>query len=102
MSNFILKMIAMVTMFCDHLGYSLYSQFSGFNYVGRIAFPLFAFGISEGYAHTKSKKNYCLRLLMFGIASQAPFMWFNSMFRNGFSLNIFFTLLIGLIAIIRI
>ncbi len=100
MSNFVLKMIAMVTMFLDHLGYSLYSHFSNFNYVGRIAFPIFAFGISEGYAHTKSKTNYCIRLLMFGLISQVPFMWFNSMFRNGFSLNIFFTLLIGLLAII--
>ena len=100
MSNFILKIIAMVTMFCDHLGYALYSKFSYFNYIGRIAFPIFAFGISEGYAHTKSKKNYCIRLLMFGIVSQVPFMWFCSMFKSDFSLNIFFTLLIGLIAII--
>ena len=81
MSNFILKIIAMVTMFCDHLGYALYSKFSYFNYIGRIAFPIFAFGISEGYAHTKSKKNYCIRLLMFGIVSQVPFMWFCSMFK---------------------
>ncbi len=81
MSNFVLKIIAMVTMFFDHLGYALYSRFSNFNYVGRIAFPIFAFGISEGYAHTKSKTNYCIRLLMFGIISQVPFMWFNSMFR---------------------
>lgn len=94
-------MIAIVTMFCDHLGYTLFKHFSYFNYIGRLAFPLFAFGISEGYAHTRSKKNYCMRLLMFGIISQIPFMWFNSMFRNNFfSLNIFFTLLIGLIAII--
>lgn len=100
MTNFVLKMIAMVTMFCDHLGYALYSRFSNFNYIGRLAFPIFAFGISEGYAHTKSKRNYCLRLLMFGLVSQAPFMWFCSMFRADFSLNIFFTLLIGLIAII--
>lgn len=100
MSNFVLKIIAMVTMFLDHLGYAIYSKFSGFNYIGRLSFPIFAFGISEGYAHTKSKKNYCIRLLMFAIVSQAPFMWFNSMFRTGFSLNIFFTLLIGLIAII--
>ena len=55
LTNFVLKIIAMVTMFCDHLGYALYSKFSGFNYIGRIAFPIFAFGISEGYKHTKSK-----------------------------------------------
>ena len=87
-------------MFCDHIGYALYGKFSYFNYIGRLSFPLFAFGISEGYLHTKSKKNYCMRLLMFGIISQVPFMWFNSIFKTEFSLNIFFTLLIGLISII--
>ncbi len=102
MTNFVLKIIAMVTMFLDHFGYALYGQFSSFNYIGRLAFPIFAFGISEGYAHTKSKKNYCIRLFMFAIISQAPFMLFCSIFRTGFMLNIFFTLLIGLIAIIRI
>lgn len=102
MSNFVLKIIAIISMFCDHLGYALYGKFSPFNYIGRIAFPIFAFGISEGYAHTKSKKNYCIRLFMFGVVSQVPFMWFTSIFRTQSSLNIFFTLLLGLIAIIRI
>lgn len=100
MSNFVLKIIAIVSMFCDHLGYAIYKKFSYFNYIGRLAFPIFAFGISEGYKHTRSKKNYLMRLFMFALISQAPFMFFNSMFRDGFSLNIFFTLFLGLIAII--
>lgn len=100
MSNFFLKIIAIITMFCDHLGYAVYGKFSYLNYIGRIAFPIFAFGISEGYIHTKSKKNYLMRLFLFAIISQAPFMFFNSMFRNEFSLNIFFTLFLGLVAII--
>ena len=58
MSNFVLKIIAIVSMFCDHLGYAIYEKFSYFNYIGRLAFPIFAFGISEGYKHTRSKKNY--------------------------------------------
>ena len=100
MTNFILKIIAIFTMFCDHLGYALYGKSSGFNYIGRISFPIFAFGISEGYKHTKNKKDYCFRLLLFGVVSQAPFMFFSSIFSSSFKLNIFFTLLIGLIAII--
>lgn len=100
MSNFVLKIIAIVSMFLDHLGYALYSKFSNFNYWGRLAFPIFAFGISEGFKHTKSKKNYLTRLALFGIISQAPFMFFSSMFTDSFSLNVFFTLFIGLIAII--
>ncbi len=100
MSNFVLKIIAMISMFCDHLGYAIYEKFSYFNYIGRIAFPIFAFGISEGYLHTRSKKNYLMRLFMFAIISQAPFMFFTSIFSNEFSLNIFFTLFLGLVAII--
>ncbi len=100
MSNFILKIVAICSMFMDHLGYALFEKFSFFNYIGRLAFPIFAFGISEGYIHTRSKKNYIIRLLMFAIVSQVPFMLFRSMFTQGFALNIFFTLLLGLIAII--
>ena len=100
MSNFILKIIATITMFIDHLGYAIYGKLSYFNYIGRLAFPIFAFGISEGYIHTKSKKNYLIRLFIFAISSQVPFMLFRSMFTSGFALNIFFTLFIGLIAII--
>ncbi len=100
MSNFILKMIAMFTMFLDHLGYAIYEKFSYFNYIGRLAFPLYAFGISEGYLHTHSKKNYLYRLGTFALISQAPFMFFCSMFNHEFSLNIFFTLFTGLVAII--
>lgn len=94
MSNFVLKIVAMVTMFCDHFGYSLLGKFSAFNYIGRISFPIFAYGISEGYRHTRSKKYYAMRLFLFGIISQAPFMWFCSIFQKDFSLNIFFTLFI--------
>lgn len=100
MSSFILKIIAIITMFIDHLGYALYGNFSYFNYIGRLAFPIFAFGISEGYLHTRSKKNYLLRLFLFALASQVPFTLFRSMFTTGFSLNIFFTLFLGLVAII--
>ncbi|MCI9015650.1 MAG: conjugal transfer protein TraX [Clostridia bacterium] len=103
MSSFVLKIIALISMFIDHLGYTLYQKFSNFNYIGRIAFPIFAFQISEGYKHTHSKKNYLINLLTFAIISQIPFTLFRSIFVNNsssFSLNIFFTLLIGLIAII--
>lgn len=100
MSNFVLKIIAIISMFCDHLGYAIYGKFSYFNYIGRIAFPIFAFGISEGYKHTKSRKNYLMRLFILALVSQTPFMLFSSIFRTNFLLNIFFTLFLGLIAII--
>ena len=43
MTSFVLKIIALITMFIDHLGYAIYGRFSYLNYIGRIAFPIFAF-----------------------------------------------------------
>ncbi len=100
MSAFVLKIIALITMCCDHISYLLYGGFSHLNYIGRIAFPIFAFQISEGYIHTNNLKKYFLRLFVFALISQIPFMLFCSIFTKQISLNIFFTLLLGLISII--
>lgn len=100
MNSFVLKLIAIITMTFDHAGDVFIKHFSWLNYIGRIAFPLFAFQISEGYIHTKNKKNYLIRLLALAIVSQFPFMLFRSTYTSGFALNIFATLFIGLIAII--
>lgn len=100
MTSFVLKIIALITMFIDHLGYAIYGKFSYLNYIGRIAFPIFAFQISEGFVHTKNIKKYFIRLLVFAIISQFPFMLFLSTFsKNIYELNIFFTLSFGLLAI---
>ena len=87
-------------MFIDHVGYAINDgQFSYYNYIGRIAFPIFAFQMSEGYVHTKDLKKYFLRLFLFAIVSQVPFMLFDSILTNTINLNIFFTLFLGLLAI---
>ena len=99
MSAFVLKIIAMVTMTCDHLSYLIFGKFSFLNLIGRIAFPIFAYQITEGYTHTSNLKRYFLRLFVFALISQAPFMLFTSLVTNDFRLNIFFTLLLGLVAI---
>ena len=40
---------------------------------GRLAFPIFALGIAEGAAHTRSPKKYLLRMGLFALAAQIPF-----------------------------
>ena len=62
MTSFSLKIIAIVAMFCDHFGDAFFGQFSFLNLIGRMAFPIFAFQISEGYTHTKNLRKYFLRL----------------------------------------
>ena len=99
MSAFILKIIALISMACDHTSYLIYGKFSFLNYIGRLAFPIFAFQISEGYIHTKNLKKYILRLFIFALISEVPFLLFKSLFSSTFGLNVFFTLLIGLLAI---
>ncbi len=100
MSAFVLKIIAVITMFIDHIGYVVYNgNTSYFNYIGRIAFPIFAFQISEGYMHTKNLKKYFLKLFLFALISQIPFMLFQFMISVDFGLNVLFTLLLGLLAI---
>lgn len=102
MTSFVLKIIAMITMFCDHFGYAFMGHFSYFNYIGRIAFPIFAFQISEGFIHTKNLKKYFMRLLLFAVISQIPFYLFLQKFMPNTvgELNILFTLLLGLLSIV--
>ena len=108
LSNFWLKVIALVTMTIDHIGYLLpYSTIAIiFRYIGRLALPLFCFMIAEGAIHTKNFNKYAFRLgLMASIISIAiigseyiPFFK-----DNGFSMrdegNIFIDLLLGAVAI---
>lgn len=101
MTSFILKLIGIFAMLCDHIGDILPVKYPLLNFVGRIAFPIFAFQITNSYIHTKDIKKFMLKLLIFAFISQVPFTLFLSTFSpNNFSLNIFFTFLLGLSAIL--
>ena len=110
-SSFIIKIIAIVTMTVDHVGWLL-SDMVGYNYwvvfvcrlIGRIALPLFCFMIAEGMMHTKKAGNYFLRLGIMAtlIAGVLIFVEYVPLF-EGMSLrsegNIFIDLLLGALAI---
>ena len=96
MTSFILKIIGIITMLSDHIGDAILSRFSFFNLLGRISFPIFAFQTVQSYIHTNNLKKHMIKLLIFGCISQIPFMLFLSTFTERFSLNIFFTLFLGL------
>lgn len=99
MTSFVLKLIGIFIMFCDHVGDAILGEFSFLNLIGRIAFPIFAFQAVQGYIHTKNLKKHMLKLFIFACISQIPFSLFLSTFSNEFVLNIFFTFLLGLFAL---
>ena len=99
-SNFILKIIALIFMTIDHVGVFLPSsplQFT-FRVLGKIALPIFIYTTLEGCKKTKDIKKYMLRLgvmsifMYIAIVIAQLVLYFN----NGYLLvfqNIFFTLL---------
>lgn len=99
MSTFVLRIIALVAMFMDHLGYRFFYSMPWLRYVGRIAFPLYCFLIAEGLFHTRNRTRYALRLLLLAVISEVPFDLFSSLkVWSLSSQNVFITLLLGLLA----
>ena len=68
-----LKLLAMVLMLVDHIGMVLLPGHRWLRIVGRLAMPIFAFCVAEGFTHTRDRKRYCLRLALFGLLSEFPF-----------------------------
>lgn len=114
LSGSALKWIALITMFIDHIGAVLiptfYSNGIGGLYfdwvklytisrdVGRISFPIFCFLLIEGYLHTRNKRNYLSRMLVFALISEAFYnyaIYGNVLYPS--TQNIFFELSLGIL-----
>ncbi|MBP3544518.1 MAG: hypothetical protein J6J86_09845, partial [Lachnospiraceae bacterium] len=117
-----LKIIAIITMFIDHIGAAIFENNEitmcvmakgehayviwgladlVLRLIGRIAFPIFCFLLVEGFLHTRDVKKYALRLGAFCLISEIPFnlAFFGQPLYAGHQ-NVFFTLLIGLLVLI--
>ena len=96
-TSMILHIIAMVCMLCDHLWATIIPGNDWLTCIGRIAFPIFAFLIVEGYFHTHNLKKYVGRLLLFAIISELPFnLLMGSRFFYPIHQNVLWTFLLGI------
>ena len=68
-----LQCIGMGTMLIDHIGAALLPDILLLRCVGRLAFPIFAYFIAEGFVRTRNRKKYLLRMFLFALAAEIPF-----------------------------
>lgn len=71
MTTSAIKIVALIAMLIDHIGYYFYDQFGQWapmlRLIGRLAFPLFIFAFIWGYYHTKNRRLQLFRLYIFGV-----------------------------------
>ena len=80
-------------MTIDHIGFHVNNEYM--RMIGRMAFPIFAYVMVQNLKFGANRENYLKRLLFFGILS-TPIYHLNFGYR---SLNIFFTLALGIVII---
>ena len=69
LSSNILKIIAIVIMVIDHIAGYLYKDFNQdiyyvFRSIGRMAMPIFAYLIVQGFFYTKNLKKYIFKIFV--------------------------------------
>lgn len=68
-----LRVLAMALMLCDHLWATIIPGNDWLTWVGRLAYPIFAFLLAEGFRHTGNFKKYLGRMALFAVISEVPF-----------------------------
>ena len=98
---FTLKLIAIISMALSHTSVVFWEIVPIWLHIPLyairgITFPIMAFFLTEGFRRTSNIKRYMLRLLIFALIAQIPYM----LVMEFFTLNIIFTILLGLICLL--
>jgi hypothetical protein len=91
LSGSALKLLAVITMLIDHIAATFLTHdrtvlftvgsytltlYWALRLIGRLAFPIFCFLLTEGFVHTRDRRRYGLRLLAFAVVSEIPWdLW---------------------------
>lgn len=94
-----LKCIAAALMLTDHVGAILLPEVPVLRCVGRLAFPIFAFFIAEGYTHTRDFGRYFRRLAILAVVSEIPFNLENGAVFDLTRQNVLFTFCLALLTL---
>lgn len=82
MSTTALKVIALIAMVIDHIGYFIPGTPEWFRWIGRIAIPIFIFTLVVGFQYTTNRRNYLIRLYMFNLGMVFINLLINYIFRD--------------------
>ena len=99
LNNNQLKIIAMVSMLIDHIGLVFFPNIRVLRYIGRLAFPIFAYMIAEGCRYTQNRKRYLGMIAGMAIIFQLVFLVFMKSIYQGILVN--FSLSIATIFVIE-
>ena len=97
-----IKYIAVAAMLLDHLASAYMPRGSVawevMRFFGRIAGPVMAYMVTEGYIHTSNRVKYGLRLLIFAVISWIPYTYFELGLIT-YSYSVIYTLFLGYLAV---
>ncbi len=66
-----LKVIALVTMTIDHVGYFIFPEIRELRIIGRMAYPIFTYLFAISYRYTHNRNALLLRLTVFALVGHA-------------------------------
>lgn len=93
----LLKLLALVFMIVDHAGAAFFPNVIELRFIGRLAFPIYIWCAVVGCCYTRSFEKYMLRLLIVGVIAQPCYML--GLSHTWYQLNVFFTLLLGVMGV---